>query len=115
LTDTKQRTPGTPYKNHRSISMVISRDEKMLFVSHGQSIFQIDVAKMELRRTFKVELPCRVFHVWFGKPTEGSHGVYGTPSSCTLLYAIGASYRGDGFGENRNSKTQLYKLAIPDK
>lgn len=115
LTDTKQRTPGTPYKNHRSISMVISRDEKMLFVSHGQSIFQIDVAKMELRRTFKVELPCRVFHVWFGKPTEGSHGVYGSPSSCTLLYAIGASYRGDGFGENRNSKTQLYKLAIPDK
>ena len=115
LTDTRQRTPGTPYKNHRSISMVISRDEKMLFVSHGQSIFQIDVAKMELRRTFKVELPCRVFHVWFGRPTEGSHGIYGSPSSCTLLYAIGASYRGDAFGENRNSKTQLYKLAIPDK
>lgn len=115
LTDTRQRTPGTPYKNHRSISMVIGRDEKMLFVSHGQSIFQIDVAKMELRRTFKVELPCRVFHVWFGKPTEGSHGIYGSPSSCTLLYAIGASYRGDGLGENRNSKTQIYKLAIPDK
>lgn len=115
LTDTRQRTPGTPYKNHRSISMVISRDEKMLFVSHGQSIFQIDVAKMELRQTFKVELPCRVFHVWFGKPTEGSHGIYGSPSSCTLLYAMGVSYRGDGLGENRNSKTQIYKLAIPDK
>lgn len=114
LSDTRQRTPGTPYKNHRSISMVLSRDEKVLFVSHGRSIFQIDVAKMELRATFKVELPCRVFHVWFGKPTEGSHGVYGTPGSCTLLYAIGASYRGDGF-QNRDQKTQLYKLAIPDK
>jgi len=114
LTDTRQRTPGTPYKNHRSISMAISRDEKLLFVSHGRSIFQIDIAKMELRQTFTVELPCRVFHVWYGKPTEGSHGVYGTPLSCTLLYAIGASYRGDGF-QNRDSKTQLYKLAIPDK
>jgi hypothetical protein len=114
LQDTRQRTPGTPYKNHRAISMVLSRDEKFLFVSHGRSIFQIDVAKMELRAKFKVDLPCRVFHVWFGKPTEGSHGIYGTPNSCTLLYAIGASYRGDGF-QNRESKTQLYKLGIPDK
>ena len=115
LTDTRQRTPGIPYKNYRSTSMVISRDEKWLFVSHGRSIFQIEVAKMELRQTFKVELPCRVFHVWSGKPTEGSHGVYGSPLSCTLLYAIGASYRGDGLQENRTSKTQIYKLAIPDK
>lgn len=114
LTDTRPRTPGIPYKNHRSISMVLSRDEKYLFVSHGRSIFQIDVAKMELRATFKVELPCRLFHVWFGKPTEGSHGIYGTPYSCTLLYAIGASYRGDGL-QNRESKTQLYKLAITDR
>ena len=94
--------------------MVLSRDEKNLFVSHGRSIFQIDVAKMELRATYKVELPCRVFHVWSGKPTEGSHGIYGTPGSCTLVYAIGASYRGDGL-QNRESKTQLYKLGIPDK
>lgn len=114
LTDTRQRTPGTPYKNHRAISMVIGRDEKLLFVSHGRSIFQIDVAKMELRATFKVELPCRVFHVWHGKPTEASHGIYGNPLSCTLLYAIGASYRGDGL-QSGGSKTQLYKLAIPDK
>ena len=114
LQDTRQRTPGTPYKNHRSISMVLSRDEKNLFVSHGQSIFQIDVAKMELRATFKVDLPCRLFHVWFGKPTEGSHGIYGTPNSCTLLYAIGANYRGDGL-QNRESKTQLYKLGIADR
>ncbi|HEY0727285.1 MAG TPA: hypothetical protein VGD38_04390, partial [Pyrinomonadaceae bacterium] len=114
LTDTRQRTPGTPYKNHRATSMVLSRDEKNLFVSHGQSIFQIDVAKMELRATFKVDLPCRLFHVWFGKPTEASHGIYGTPNSCTLLYAVGANYRGDGL-QSRESKTQLYKLGIPDK
>lgn len=112
-TDSRQPISGTPYKNQRSTSMVISRDEKWLFVSHGRSIFKIDVAKMELRDTYKMELPCRVFHVWWGKPTEGSHAVYGTPSSCTLLYAIGASYRGDGV-QAREFKTQLYKLAIPD-
>ena len=112
-TDTRQRQAGTAYKGHRSASMAISRDEKLLFVSHGRSIFKIDIAKMELRGTFKTELPCRVFHVWWGKPTEASHGVYGTPSSCTLLYAIGASYKGNGI-ESRDFKTQLYKLAIPD-
>jgi hypothetical protein len=113
-TDTRQRQPGIPYKNHRSTSMVIAQDESLLFVTHGRSIFKIDAAKMELRETYKMELPCRVFHVWSGKPTEESHIVYGTPNSCTLLYAIGASYRGNGI-EGRESKTQLYKLAIPDK
>lgn len=112
-TDTRQRQVGTSYKNYRSASMVISLDEKQLFVSHGRSIFKIDVAKMELRGTFKTELPCRVFHVWWGKPTEGSHGIYGTPSSCTLLYAIGASYKGNGI-DSEDFKTHLYKLAIPD-
>jgi hypothetical protein len=113
-TDTRQRQPGTPYKNHRAISMVLSRDEKLLFVSHGRSIFEIDVARMELHETFKMELPCRVFHVWWGKPTEGSHAFYGTPSSCTVLYAIGARYTGNGF-EAKEFKTELYKLAIPDR
>jgi hypothetical protein len=113
-TDTRQRQPGTPYKNHRSISMALGLDEKLLFVSHGRSIFKIDVVKMELRETFKVELPCRVFHVWWGKPTEGSHPIYGTPASCTLLYAIGARYTGNGF-EAKEFKTELYKLAIPDR
>ncbi len=112
-TDTRQRQAGTSYKNYRSASMAIGLDEKLLFVSHGRSIFKVDVANMELRGTFKTELPCRVFHVWWGKPTEASHAVYGTPSSCTLLYAIGARYTGDGINSN-NFKTQLYKLAIPD-
>lgn len=113
-TDTRQRQAGTAYKNHRSISMVISLDEKWLFVSHGKSIFKIDVAKMELRETYKTELPCRVFHVWFGKPTETSHVTYGTPSSCTLLYAIGSSYKGNGI-DGRESQTHIYKFGIPDK
>jgi hypothetical protein len=113
-TDTEQRQPGTPRKNQRSASLVCALDEKLLFVSHGRSIFKIDAATMSLRETYKTELPCRVFHAWWGKPTPDSHGIYGSPSSCTLLYAIGASYRGNGF-EAKEFKTQLYKLAIPDK
>ncbi len=112
-TNTGQRQPATARKNQRSTSMVVSHDEKWLFVSHGKSIFKIDVAKMELRDTYKTELPCRVFHVWFGKPTEASHAIYGTPSSCILLYAVGATYKGDGV-EEKEFKTHLYKLAIPD-
>ena len=113
-TDTEQRQPGTPYKNRRAASMVCTRDEQLLFVSHGRSIFKIDAATMSLRETYKMELPCRVFHVWSGKPTQDSHAVYGSPNSCTLLYAIGANYRGNGF-DAKEFKTQLYKLAIPDK
>jgi hypothetical protein len=94
--------------------MVCTLDEKLLFVSHGRSIFKIDAATMSLQETYKTELPCRVFHAWWGKPTQDSHVMYGSPSSCNLLYAIGASYRGNGF-EAREFKTHLYKLAIPDK
>lgn len=113
-TDTEQRQPGTPRKNRRAASMLCTLDEKLLFVSHGRSIFKIDAATMSLSEAYKTELPCRVFHAWWGKPTQDSHILYGSPSSCTLLYAIGASYRGNGF-EAKEFKTQIYKLAIPDK
>ena len=85
-----------------------------MFVSHGKSIFRIDLATMKVTHTFQMELPCRVFHVWWGKPTHDSHPDYGTPTGCTLLYAIGANYKGNGY-EGREFKTQLYKLAIPSK
>ena len=94
--------------------MVIDLEEKQIFVSHGKSIFKIDVATMKVVQTFQMELPCRVFHVWWGKPTQDSHLDYGTPTSCTLLYAIGASYKGNGY-DGKEFTTHLYKLAIPDK
>jgi len=113
-TDTEQRQPGTPRKNQRSTSLVRTGDEKYLFVSHGRSIFKIDAATMSLRETYKMELPCRLFHARWGKPTQHSHITYGSPGSCTVLYAIGASYRGNGY-EAKEFKTHIYKLAIPDK
>lgn len=113
-TDTRQRQPGTPYKIQRSASMIVDLEEKQLFVSHGRSIFQIDAATMKVKQAFLMELPCRVFHVWYGKPTHDSHPDYGTPTSCTLLYAIGANYKGNGY-ESREFKTHLYKLGIADK
>ena len=111
---TRPKEAGKLYKNHRSASIVCMRDEKYLFVSHGRSIFRIDAATMTLRDTYTMELPCRVFHVWTGKPESGRHPVYGGPDSCILVYAIGASYNGDGKWESQ-FKTQMYKIGILDK
>ena len=112
--DIRSRETGKLYKNQRSTSMVRTFDEKLLFVSHGKSIFKIDLATMTLRDTYTMELPCRVFHVSTGKPDSGRHPVYGSPDSCILLYAIGASYKGDGRFANE-FKTQMYKIGILDK
>jgi len=111
-TDTRQSKPGIN-RNQRSISMVLDLDDKLLFVSHGTFIFKVDATAMKLLDTYQTELPCRVLHVWRGKPSADSHPVYGSPTSCTLLYAIGASYRGDG-NTAQEFKTHLYKLGIPD-
>jgi hypothetical protein len=112
-TDTRQQRPAGIYKSQRAISMVCSLDGKLLFVSHGRTIFKIDAATMSVIGVHKMELPCRVFHVWGGKPSLESHPFYGTPTSCTLLYAIGATYKGNGF-DGREFQTHLYKIGIPD-
>lgn len=112
-TDTRQRKPQDRDKVSRSASMVVSGDGRWLFVSHGRSIFKIEAATLTLRDFYKVDLPCRLFYVGWGKPTQDSHPLYGSPSSCTLLYAIGASYTGDG-SKAKEFKTQLYKIAIRD-
>jgi hypothetical protein len=113
--DTRQRTATDVFKSARAASMVVTFDSKLLFVSHGRSIFKIDALTLTLLDVFKVDLPCRVFHTWWGKPTEFPHLVYGSPASCTLLYAIGSTYTGDGARAKANEfKTELYKLAIPD-
>ena len=114
-TDTRQRKPQDRDKVSRPASMVRSADGKWLFVSHGRSIFKIEAATLTLRDTYKVDLPCRLFFVGWGKPTPDSHPLYGSPSSCTLLYALGASYTGDGSKVQSNQfKTQLYKIAVRD-
>lgn len=94
-------------------SMVRTLDGRKLFVSHGRTIFMIDSSNLTLLETFKLELPCRLLHVWGGLPSKASHVVYGTPSSCILLYAIGSSYMGDGTHAKSDFVTRLYKLGIP--
>jgi hypothetical protein len=114
-TDTRQRKVQDRDKQSRSASMVGSLDGNWLFVSHGRSIFRIEAATLTLRDRYTVDLPCRLFEVNWGKPTQDSHPLWGSPSSCTLLYAIGASYIGDGAKPRDNQyKTQLYKIAIRD-
>jgi len=114
-TDTRQRGSRDRDKASRSASLVISADGKWIFVSHGRSVFKIEAATLTLRDTYKVDLPCRLFYVGWGKPTPDTHPLYGAPSSCTLVYALGASYTGDGSPVSDNQyKTQLYKIAIRD-
>ena len=108
-TYTGQRKPTDLYKASRSASMVLSADGKWLYVSHGRSIFKIEAPTLTLRDAFKVDLPCRVFFVGWGKPTSDAG------SSCTLVYAIGASYTGDGARvKDGEFKTQIYKVAVKD-
>lgn len=111
--DSRQRTPQDVYKTAHAASMVRTLDGRTLFVSHGRTIFKIDVMKLAVLETFKLELPCRLLHVWEGKPTQDSHVLYGTPSTCILLYAIGSSYIGDGSRPKGDFATRLYKLGIP--
>ena len=101
-TDTEQRKPSDRFKVSRSIS-------------HGRSVFRIEAATLTLRDTYKVDLPCRLFYVGWGQPTSESHPRYGAPSSCTLLYALGATYVGNGINLKDNQyKTHLYKIAVRD-
>jgi hypothetical protein len=114
-TDTEQRKPSDRFKVSRSISIVLSGDGKWIYVSHGRSVFRIEAATLTLRDTYKVDLPCRLFYVGWGQPTSESHPRYGAPSSCTLLYALGATYVGNGINLKDNQyKTHLYKIAVRD-
>lgn len=112
-TDTRQRRPQDMDKVSRSASMVRHADGRWLFVSHGRSVFKIEAATLTVRETYKVDLPCRLFEVGWGKPTSDTHPHWGGASSCTLLYALGASYTGDGATVTQY-KTQLYKIAVRD-
>ena len=99
VTDTSGRgNTAVPVKRPRAISMVITPDNKNLFVSHGRTITQLDAKAMKVVRSFTVELPCRVFHAI----QEGQ---------IVTVYAIGATYKGNG-NNVEGHKTQLYKLAV---
>jgi hypothetical protein len=114
-TDTEQRKPSDRFKVSRSISIVLSGDGKWIYVSHGRSVFRIEAATLTVRDTYKVDLPCRLFYVGWGRPTQESHPLFGAPSSCTLLYGLGATYVGNGMNLKDNQyKTHLYKIAVRD-
>jgi hypothetical protein len=115
LTSGVSPTPGIPFKNQRSISMIRTADEQFLFVSHGKTIFRINAATMAVTDTYTMPLPCRVFHIWRGRPTTASRPPFNAPGPCLLLYAIGAQFRGDGTSKARFFQTQFYKIAMFDK
>ena len=103
----QQAFPPFPNKNQRAVSVARTPEENLLFVSHGKSIFKIDNGPtMAVRDTLNMELPCRIFHVAKAKPTSDA-------APCNVVYALGASYRGDG--KSGSGVTHLYKLGVLDK
>ena len=115
LTSGVSPTPGIPFKNQRSISMIRTPDDRFLFVSHGKNIFRINAGTLNVIDTYTMPLPCRVFHVFRGQPTTETREGFSPPGPCLLLYAIGAQFRGDGTSKARSNQTQLFKLAMFDK
>ena len=67
---------------------------------------------MTLRQTIPVDLPCRFVNVMLGLPPGDAHLRWGgRPQSCWMIYAIGATYTGDGTKVDQY-KTEIYKIGV---
>lgn len=97
------------YNCPRAISLAVS--DNALYLSNGKTIWAFDKVTLNQKRTTSVDLPCRLIHVRPGTPPGGNHPNYGAPRDCEFLWAIGASYEGDGQSRNKY-QTKLYKIAI---
>jgi len=102
--------PHLRYNRQRAVSMIALGDK--LFVSHGTRIYVINKATLSIRTFATVDLPCRLIQVRPGKPPGENHPKYGAPpKDCFFVWAVGATYKGDGRSGN-NYKTSLYKVAF---
>jgi hypothetical protein len=101
--------PAIWYNRARAVSMALTRNS--LFVSHGTKIYMLSKSTMAVQGQITLDLPCRLIQVRRGKAPGGSHPVYGDPKDCYLVWAIGASYNGNGQTLEK-FKTSLYKLAF---
>ena len=93
---------GESSREDSAYRMVLSPNDRSLFVSAGKTIYKIDTASFTLLPwTAVVELPCRVFHVKEGKKRTWT------------VFAIGSDYVGDG-NKVDSYKTHLYAVSAPN-
>jgi len=113
-TDTRRfETPALRYKQHRAVSLATPGYDS-LFVTHGRTIYHLNKNNLTVRESMTVDLPCRFLQVRFDKPSGGNHMHYGGPDTGWMVWAIGASYTGDGTKVDQY-KTEIYKTFFKDR
>ncbi len=98
------------YNRPRAVSLVVT--DTALVVSHATNVSILDKRTLKPSQTINVGLPCRLIQVLRGTlpmtPTPIGHV---GPRKCTLIWAVGSLYTGDGI-ELRNYRYKLYKIAV---
>jgi len=108
-TDTRPfKTPALQYQQYRAVSLAAPGYD-VLFVAHGNKIYQLNKNDLTVIRIETVELPCRFVQARWGQP-QGSGRNSGV-DYCWVVWAVGATYKGDGTKVDEY-KSQLYKLAF---
>ena len=111
--DTRPRiTPALQYRHYRAVSLAAPGSQNALFVTHGNTIYQLHNRDLTITRSAKLDLPCRFIDVRYAKPPGGSHQGFSEPMECWMIWAIGATYKGDG-AKVEQFRTKLYKIGFP--
>lgn len=111
ITDTRPlKAPALKYKSHRAVSLVKSA-LRSICISHGRRIYSILTDEMTVQSSVTVDLPCRLIRAKIDRPPHEKHEGYGGAEPCCIVWAIGASYVGDGTTAG-GFKTQIYKLGF---
>ena len=97
------------YNLPRAVSLIATADS--LYVSHGRKIYVLEKRRFVERQKITVDLPCRLIQVRRGRLPGEAHPKYRTPSECTIVWAIGATYVGDGQSRQKY-QTSLYRIGV---
>ena len=112
-TDTRPfKTPALQYRHYRAVSLAAPGSQSALFVTHGNTIYQLHNRDLTIVRTATVDLPCRFIDVRLAKPPGTRYQIYSEPMECWMIWAVGATYKGDG-SRVEQYKTKLYKIGFP--
>jgi hypothetical protein len=112
-TDTRPFTPpALRYRHYRAVSLAAPGSQDALFVTHGNTIYQLHNRELTITRSTTVDLPCRFIDVRVAKPPGSRYLDFSEPMECWMIWAVGATYKGDG-AKVEQYKTKLYKIGFP--
>ena len=112
-TDTRPfTTPALRYRHYRAVSLAAPGSQDALFVTHGNTIYQLHNRDLTITRSATVDLPCLFIDVRLAKPPGSRYQTFSAPMECWMIWAVGATYRGDG-AKVEQYRTKLYKIGFP--